>query len=238
MAIRTMLLLLIVLEFSHGTGFSQAGNTINLEEISQRKVRQYIVSRSIDQMQDFSEIQASWKDSDSCTDYKFVERTFYLKYKLQDVWDFYRHINLAEVWKKHSVRFGLMISKRSNSIAYDDDIQIPGIDTGQVYFFDIRVLRGLFNIPAAFEITNIDPMKDLVEFSYLDGNKSLGKQTIQFFDNGKEGTKIVHRSYFKSKSAFRDAMLYPPFHTKFIRQFHRSIKELISTAPEIMPGIN
>ncbi len=238
MAIRTMVLLLIVLGFSQGLGFSQAGNTINLEEISQRKVRQYIVSRSIDQMQDFSEIQASWKEDDCDSDYRFVERTFYLNYKLKDVWEFYRHINLAQIWKRHSVRFGLMISKRSNAVAYGDDLQVPEIDTGQVYFFDIRVLKGLFNIPAAFEITNIDPLKELVEFSYLDGNKSLGKQTIQFFDNGKEGTKIVHRSYFKSKSAFRDAMLYPPFHTKFIKQFHRSIKELISRAPGVIPEMN
>jgi len=233
-----MVLLLIVSGFSQGAGFSQAGNTINLEEISQRKVRQYIVSRSIDQMHDFSEIKASWRESNKDSEYNFVERTFYLKYKLQDVWDFYRHINLAQVWKRHSVRFGLMISKRSNSVAYYDDIQIPEIDTGQVYFFDIRVLKGLFNIPAAFEITNIDPMNELVEFSYLDGNKSMGKQTIQFFDNGKEGTKIVHRSYFKSNSAFRDAMLYPPFHTKFIKQFHKSIKELISRTPDVRPEMN
>jgi hypothetical protein len=238
MAIRTTVLLLIVLGFSHGSGFSQNSSTINLEEISERKVRQYIVSRSIDQMQDFSMIQSSWKENNSESDFKFVERTFYLKYKLQDVWNFYRHINLAEVWKRHSVRFGLMISKRSNSVSYGNDFQMPEIDTGQVYFFDVRVLKGLFNIPAAFEITSIDPINEMVEFSYLDGNKSLGKQTIQFFDNGKEGTRIVHRSYFKSESAFRDNLLYPPFHTKFIRQFHRSIKELISKMSELQPSAN
>jgi hypothetical protein len=238
MAIRTTVLLLIVLGFSHGSGFSQAGKTINLDEISQRKVRQYIVSRSIDQMQDFSLIKASWKKNNIESDYKFVERTFYLKYKLQDVWNFYRHVNLARLWNSHSVRFGLMISKRFNSVAYKDDLQMPEIDTGQVYFFDIRLLKGVFNIPAAFEITNIDPINELVEFSYLDGNKSLGKQTIQFYDNGNGETKIIHRSYFKSESAFRDRMLYPPLHTKFIKQFHRSIKQQISKISDEQTGTN
>jgi hypothetical protein len=131
-----------------------------------------------------------------------------------------------------------MISKRFNSVAYKDDVHMPEIDTGQVYFFDIRLLKGIFNIPAAFEITNIDPINELVEFSYLDGNKSLGKQTIQFYDNGNGETKIIHRSYFKSESAFRDRMLYPPLHTKFIKQFHRSIKQQISKISNEKTGEN
>jgi|WetSurMetagenome_2_1015567.scaffolds.fasta_scaffold36559_2 hypothetical protein len=228
----TKLIVVLLLSVCYSvTGFSQVIKTINLDEISQRKVRQYIASRSIDKMQDFSLIHPSFKKDNSESDYKFVERTFYLKYKLQDVWNCYRHINLAKLWEKHSVRFGLMISKHSNSVTYKDDSAIPEIDTGQVYFFDIRVLKGLFNIPAAFEIINIDPVKQKVEFSYIDGNKSLGKQTIQFFDTGEGRTRIVHRSYFKSESAFRDDLLYPYFHTRFIKEFHRSIRQLISRAP-------
>ena len=207
---------------------SQPAETINLEEVSQRKVRQYIASRSIDKMQDFSLIRPSWDNSNDEKDYTVIEKTFYVKYKLQDVWNFYRHINLAKIWNRHSVRLGLMISKRSNSVIYRDSPSFPEIDTGQVYFFDIRLMKGLFNVPAAFEITNIDPERAMVEFSYIDGNKSLGKQTIQFFDSGGSTTRIVHRSYFKSQSLLREEIFYPPLHTKFIKEFHRSVCQLLS----------
>jgi hypothetical protein len=88
-------------------------------------------------------------------------------------------------------------------------------------------MKGLFNIPVAFEIITIDQKKQIMEISYIDNNKSLGKQTIQFFDNGDGSTKIVHLSYFKSESAFRDSFLYPHFHNKFIREFHGNMKQLI-----------
>jgi len=208
--------------------FSQETETINLEEVSQRKVRHYIASRSIDKMKDFSLIRPSWTNNNDEKDYTVIERTFYLKYNMQDVWNFYRHINLAKIWNRHSVRLGLMIAKKSNSVIYRDNPAFPEIDTGQIYFFDIRLLKGLFNVPAAFEITDIDPERALVEFSYIDGNKSLGKQTIQFFDNGGSMTRIVHRSYFKSQSMLREDFFYPPLHTKFIKEFHRSIRQLLS----------
>jgi len=67
----------------------------------------------------------------------------------------------------------------------------------------------------------------VVEFSYIDDNKAKGKQVIEFFDNGSGSTRIVHRSYFKSESSFRDRILYPPFHKKFIREFHRNMGQII-----------
>jgi hypothetical protein len=138
------------------------------------------------------------------------------------------------MWNGHSVRFGLLISKCSNSVIYKNNPLFPDIDTGQVYFLDMRLLKGLLNVPAAFEITNIDQKQQMVEFSYIDNNTSLGKQTIQFFDNGKDCTRIVHRSYFKSESALRDDF-YPCFHNKFIKEFHRNMKHIIKSAELIVP---
>jgi hypothetical protein len=88
-------------------------------------------------------------------------------------------------------------------------------------------MKGLINIPVAFEIIDIDRKKQILEFSYIDNNKSLGKQTIQFFDNGDGRTMIVHRSYFRSKSWLRNELLYPGFHKKFIKEFHKNMKHLI-----------
>ena len=134
---------------------------------------------------------------------------------------------LGKVWNGRSVRFSLLISKFTNAITYKKNISFPEVDTGQVYFLDIKLLKGLFNIPVAFEIINIDPLLQKVEFSYIDNNKAIGKQTIQFFDNGTGGTKIVHTSYFKSQSLIRDDIFYPIFHKKFIKEFHANMKRQI-----------
>jgi hypothetical protein len=205
-------------------GFSQKIDRIDLSNINQRQVREYIKSRSIDRMDDFSLIHTSWKKGLKESEFHTDRRTFYLNRNLSDVWNGYRHANLIKSWSRHYIRFGLLIAKNSNSVVYTKTLLYPDLDTGQVYFLNLRILKGLLHVPVAFEIINIDPVAQKMEFSYLDDNKSLGKQTLQFFNDGDGRTKIVHTSLFRSNSRLRDALLYPYFHHKFIREFHRSIR--------------
>jgi hypothetical protein len=232
---RIIITLLIIFGFSSLTGFSQNLKTINLGEIPQRKVRKYIVSRSIDHMSDFSSIHPSWKKDMDESAFNVIEKTFYLKFKLSNVWNSYIHANPVKMWNGKYARLGLMISKCSNTVIYTNNPLPPDIDTGQVYFLSLRFLIGLLHIPAAFEIINIDQDKQIVELSYIDNNKSLGKQTIQFFENGEGRTRIIHRSYFKSESSRRDELFYPHFHNKFIKDFHRNMKHLIKSTELTVP---
>jgi len=231
---KRLIFLLFILGITSQYCVSQNVSRINLDEIPQRKVRNYIVSRSIDKMDDFSSIHASWKKEIDKSDFKTVEKTFVLKYKLSEVWEFYRHTSSFRMWNGKSIGFGLLIAKHSKVITYAKSISCPEVDTGQVYFLDIRFIKGLFNIPVAFEIINIDPVRSLVEFSYIDNNKSTGKQTIQFFDDGDGQTRIVHSSIFKSESDLRDKLLYPYFHKKFIKEFHKNMRHLIDSS--ILPA--
>jgi hypothetical protein len=205
-------------------GFTQTSKSINLTRISQKKVREYIKSRSIDLMDDFSLLHTSWKKGLKESDFHSDRRTFYVNRNLNDVWNGYRHANLIKSWSRHYIRFGLLIAKHSNSVVYNNTILYPDLDTGQVYFLNLRILKGLVHVPVAFEIINIDPVAQKMEFSYLDDNKSLGKQTLQFFNNGDGRTRIVHTSLFRSNSQLRDALLYPYFHHKFIKEFHKSMR--------------
>jgi hypothetical protein len=206
--------------------FSQ-GPKINVDEIPQRKIRNYIVSRSIDKMAEYSSIHASWKKDIDESGFNMIEKTFYLNYNLADSWEFYRHANALKMWNGNSVRFGLLISKCTNSAINIINSSFHEIDTGDIYFLNLKLFKGLFNVEVAFEITVIDPEQRIMEFSYIDNNKSLGKQSIQFFENGSGKTKIVHRSYFKSDSNIRDKLFYPYFHKKFINEFHRNMCKLI-----------
>jgi hypothetical protein len=44
-----------------------------------------------------------------------------------------------------------------------------------------------------------------------------------FTDEGNGNTRIVHRSYFRSNSRLRDAILYPFFHKRIVNRFHRNM---------------
>jgi hypothetical protein len=215
--------LMFIFGLSCLSGFSQSLKKINFEEIPQRKVRKYIRSRGIDHMQNFSSIHASWKNDVNESDFKAIEEVFYLKNKLSDVWESYRHANPVKIWNRQSVRLGLLILKSSNSVIYANDSSSSEVDTGQVCFLNLRLMKGIFNVPVAFEITDVDCNKQILEFSYIENNKSQGKQSIMFFDTGDGRTRIVHRSYFKSDSWLREDLFYPWFHKKFIKGFHENM---------------
>jgi hypothetical protein len=208
-------------------GISQVIKRINIDEIPQRKIRNYIVSRSIDEMENYSSIHASWKKDIDESHFNVIEKSFLLNYKLAETWEFYRHANIFNIWNGKSVRFGLLLAKSSNSVINSYNSSFHEIDTGDVYFLNLRLLKGIFNVEVAFEIINIDMTQRLIEFSYIDHNKSLGKQSIQFVDNGAGKTKIIHRSYFRSNSFIRDKIFYPYFHRKFINEFHKNMSRLI-----------
>jgi len=216
-----------IMAFFSLEGFSQSPKTIDLDEVHQRKVRKYISSREIDRMDDFSAIHASWTNEIRESDYNVNEKIFYLGSDLSIVWECYRHASPVKTWNGKSMRLGLLILKCSNSVVYTDNSIFPEIDTCQVYFLNLRLMKGLFNAPVAFEIIKIDQKEQLLEISYIDNNKSQGKQTIQFFDNGDGQTRIVHRSYFKSNSWLREDFFYPWLHKKFIKEFHGNMSRLV-----------
>jgi hypothetical protein len=207
--------------------FSQSLKTIDPQKVSPVKVREYIVSRSFDQLIDFSSIHASWKKDVNVHDFYDIEETFYLRKKVSIVWECYRHINPIKMWNGKSFKLGLLICKYPKSVIYANDLYIPDIDTGQVYFLNLKLIKGLINVPVAFEIINIDNDKRIMEFSYIDSNVARGKQVLEFFDDGEGRTRIVHRTYFKSESWLRDNLFYPYFHFRFIEEFHRNMKKLI-----------
>ena len=143
-------------------------------------------------------IHPSWNNEINESDYKVIEKTFFLNYGLSDVWEFYQHANTFKMWNARSIRFGLLITKFSNSVVYSKNPSCPEVDTGQVYFLNIKLMKGVFNIPVAFEIITIDQIHRIVEFSYIDNNKSRGKQSMQFIADGEGRTRIVHRSFLKA----------------------------------------
>jgi hypothetical protein len=172
-------------------------------------------------------MHASWRKEKGLTGYRKSEKAYYLKGKLQDIWRGYVSTNPSKSWEGGRVSFGLLLQKTPNHIYYRHDA-IKGADTGQVYFLNLKLMMGLVKVPVAFEIITIDEKEKVIEFSYMDDNKSKGVQRIKYTDDANGKIKILHTSYFKSNSRFRDKFMYPFFHKRIINSFHRNMKRLLT----------
>jgi hypothetical protein len=199
---------------------------INLERIQQRTIRKYVECEIKDGKHQFSEIHPSWNTGKDLSSYRKREKIFFLNSNLQDVWQGYVSANPSNIWSSRKISFGLLLRKFPSHIFYNHD-PIMGADTGQVYYLNLKLMLGICNLAVAFEIITLDTKKLILEFSYIEGNKSTGVQQVRFIDVGGGRTEIIHTSYFKSGSHFRDKWLYPYFHNRFINEFHRNMRRLL-----------
>ncbi|MBS1647910.1 MAG: hypothetical protein JST67_11270 [Bacteroidetes bacterium] len=206
---------------------------ITLSRIEQRKIRRYIKQEIKKGKHQFKEIHSSWGKDKDLSSYRKSEKSFFLKGKLQDIWNGYVSANPSKSWEGGRVSFGLLLQKYPDHIFYRKDA-IGGVDTGQVYFLNLKILLGAFKIPVAFEIITVNNKDKVIEFSYLDDNKSKGVQRIQYTEGKNGKIKIVHTSYFKSDSNFRDKFMYPFFHRRIINSFHRNMKKILTSEKYVL----
>lgn len=204
--------------------FSQTSvNEIDYDLIQYRQIKKYINQQKEDGVEAIHDFVPSCTAESDFANYEHQEKEYVIKACLPVVWLNYTKANPSQSWDGKLVSFGLLISKKTNNIYYSGD-EIPGIDTGQIIFLNLELLGGFFNLAVAFEIIKEDPENGIVEFSYLEGNKTLGIQRLKFTPTEEGYTKIVHSSYFKSPSKLRDKILYPYFHKRLINEFHRNFR--------------
>jgi hypothetical protein len=226
MKFRISLLLLM------GTMIAQSQNTaghIDLNRIPQRKIRTLVNTQFNDNnIQYFKELRSTYKKGQDLKGYHILESVYYLKELPEKVWKIYQNTSPAESWNGSMISFGLLLSKSKNTVMYNNDKYYSGIDTGQVFYVNLRIMKGLYNLAVGLEIINIDSTQKSITFSYLKGGKSQGEQTIFFIPTKKGHTEIIHETAFKSGSFIRDRYLYPYFHKIAINEFHRNMKRCIN----------
>ncbi|HNW88592.1 MAG TPA: hypothetical protein PKN48_02960 [Bacteroidales bacterium] len=196
-------------------------------QIQQRKIRKYIKCLIEEDKHQFGEIHPSWNRGKDLSSYSEIENTYILEGNSNDIWHGYISENPSKSWNGRKVSFGVLVQKFPGAIYYDHD-QINGVDTGQVYFLNLKLLLGICNIPVAFEMITVDTAEKVIEFSYIEENKSTGVQQIKFMDMDDGHTKILHTSHYRSDSRFRDKWIYPFFHKKIVNDFHRNMRKLLN----------
>ncbi len=199
---------------------------IKPEQIQQRKIRKYIKCLIEGNKHQFYDIHPSWCRGKDLSSYSEIENTYILEGNSNDIWHGYISENPSKSWNGRKVSFGVLVQKFPGTIYYDHD-QINGVDTGQVYFLNLKLLLGICNIPVAFEMITVDTAEKVIEFSYIEENKSTGVQQIKFMDTEGGLTKIMHTSHYKSDSPFRDKWIYPFFHKKIVHDFHWNMRRLL-----------
>lgn len=199
---------------------------INLEKIKHRKVKNFILEQQNQDIEYFSDLEVSVEQGDDLSSFSNHEKSYIIKERKEIVWENYRQSCQTDIWDIKRVSFSVLYSRYAQSIVYAEQ-DFFGLAEGQIYYLNLKVLNGFYNLPTAFEVTTVDPENKLIEFSYLKGGKTKGKQTIQFIDTKDGYTEVIHNSFVKSKSKIRDKYIYPFFHAKIITEFHNNMRSLI-----------
>ncbi len=200
---------------------------VDFGQIKYKSIKTYLIDQKAHGYNYFSDFQPSIHEDDDLSEYLNFEKSYLIKQPVELVWDNYYSANITEVWDMNRVSFGLLYSREMNSVFYADQ-EFYGFKKGQIYYLNLKILNGIYNLPVAFEVIKVAPESKLIEFSYLKGGKAQGKQMIQMFETAEGYTKILHKSYVKSNSKIRDKYLYPFFHNKIINEFHNNLKRLIT----------
>jgi len=221
-----------------GTLIAQSQNAagrIDMNRIPQRKIRILVNTQFNDNnIQYFKEIRSTYKQGQDLKGYRMLESVYYLKELPEKVWKTYENTSPAESWNGSMISFGLLLSKSGNTVMYNNDKYYSGIDTGQVFYVNLRIMKGLYNLAVGLEIINIDSTRKSITYSYVKGGKSQGEQTIFFRPTKKGYTEIIHETAFKSGSFIRDRYLYPYFHKIAINEFHRNMKRYMNESNKLI----
>ncbi len=228
--LRSTYLLLFVF-FIKVTVFAQ----VSLAEVDTTKIEYPAVIKYLHRQMDngintFDEIQPSLIPGESINNYNVVVREFLIKDSIDKVWDIYENSGLQRTWSTRKIHYGFSYSRPDSSIFYAGD-ELNKLVPGMIVYLNLDLLYGVKNLAMAFEVTRVDEENKVIEFSYLKGNETEGKQQLIFQSTSKGNTLITHLSYYKSRVKPRDK-LYPHVHATIINRFHRNMKRIYKEKSE------
>ncbi len=195
--------------------------SIALNKIPQKSIREFIQEQMDNNVHTLNDVKATYKEGDDLSEHLFHEEVYTLSFPISKVWNHYVKANPNEVWNGKMMSFGLMISKNEDEVMYVGE-EYSEIKVGQIFYINLNIF-GLVKVAVSHEVIAVDPEKNYFELSYVEGGKSVGKQRISFIETNDGQTKIVHSTYYKSESNFRDKYIYPYFHTKVITEYHNNM---------------
>lgn len=200
-------------------------SSIDMNRITESKVEHMLEKLDLLDTYDLDSLRPECSIA-SDSSFHFISKSFVIKADLNTVWKAYKTISPEDAWSGSLVSFGFLYSKITGKLTYNTD-QYEGMQVGQIVFINLHFLDRLFSLPVAHEITEVNDQEKYMRMCYLQNGKSQGSQFIHFYSTPEGYTKIVHNTYYKSDSPFRDKHLYPPLHNMFISEFHNNVAQKI-----------
>jgi len=163
--------------------------------------------------------------------FKTIPLFYSVSRPVETTWKQYMSVNPLKIWSNH-LAYVQAIYMPSKDRTLDRDAladQWTGFEEGMKVFVDMASLPvAVSNKPAmmvALQVTRIDPVHHTVEFKYLEGTPSYGRQLIQFepAPSDPSATAITHTTWFRSYSSVIEH-LYPIYHHKMINSMHAHFK--------------
>ncbi|WP_340113009.1 hypothetical protein [Maribellus mangrovi] len=208
---------------------------VRLDEVDTTKIElpsiiKYLHRQTDRGIETFADIQPSIEPGQSIDNYHIIDREFLIKDSIDRVWDIYVNSGLQRAWSTRKIHYGFSYSRDDDHIYYKND-PVGGVIPGLIVYLNLDLLFGVKNLAMAFEVTRVDPENKVIEFSYLKGNETEGKQQLIFESTPKGNTLIAHLSYYQSRIKTRDKV-YPHVHATIINRFHRNMKRIYKEKTE------
>jgi hypothetical protein len=221
------ILIIMVLCCVHNLNAQMSLQEIDFVRIPQKKIKRYIEHQVQNQLNLITDLLPSCPSDRDLSDFSSHRKTYHFERNIDTVWNRYVRANPSIAWESSTVSFGCLVDKTQNEILYRDGGSYDCIDTGQVVYLNLKLLKGIYNLAVAFEVIKVDDEERTIEFSYIEGGKAVGRQQLKFQHTATGETSIIHSSKFRSNSHFRDKHLYPFFHEKLINQFHENMAQIV-----------
>lgn len=153
--------------------------------------------------------------------------TYTIEKPLDVVWKKYISLAPEVVWTGNMIKFKELYDRKNKLKIKPGDPFSDPMGQGQLILLDLKILYGLVNITVGHEVMEVDDKQKVIQTSYLNNSKSEGSQYIKFKALNAEKTEVIHETFYKSDSRYRDKYIYPFFHTKALNEFHGNVKRHI-----------
>ncbi|HEX6891093.1 MAG TPA: hypothetical protein VF141_10370 [Chryseolinea sp.] len=197
---------------------------VDFEKVRQKTVKKFIATFGLSGPTGFTEMRPECYNPSMESSYHVHTKTFLIRSNIDCVWNAYKTIHPKEAWNGAMVSFGLQYSRMKNCINYLND-DYSGMEKGQIIILNLRLLWGGLNIAVAHEVSEVNEHNRMIKLCYMRGGASEGSQIITMRETKEGFTDVLHKTFYKSKSHFRDTRLYPMLHTKAISEFHLNVKK-------------
>lgn len=160
------------------------------------------------------------------------EAVYCVQGRPRQVWRGYTAADPLAIWSNsRSWLVAVYVPSRGRTLSREELARgWRGFERGMKLFLDMSVLPvAITNWPAmmvALEIVRLDRRRRVVEFQYLEGSPSFGRQVLEFRCRaGEPGvTEITHRTWYRSTSRLVEA-LYPYYHDRMLEVMHSGFQE-------------